>query len=388
MPSPHYDPFSVEAFDNPYPLYRALRDTAPAYHNVERGFWAVSRYDDVVAVSRDWATYTVTQGVDIDNYGDVLGGGFFLAKDPPDHDKLRTVVKSAFGPRSIRELMEPEVRRHLEAVVTPFIRTGSADLAADICWKLPTLVMSSLLGFPVEDCDRLTALGLALALRDVGTPQPPPAANDAGMQLMTYFQDEIAKRRAQPRSDLLSTIANASIDGVPIGDSAEGMALLVFVGGFENVGCMLTNSLYMLATHPEQRDLLARHPDAIPRAIEEVLRFESPQQNFKRTTTREVELHGARIPAGQAVILLYGSANRDERRFERADEFDLQLERPRHLSFGEGVHFCLGSPLARLQATLLIERLMRETLRFRLLEGAQRLRSHAVRGYVNLPCSA
>lgn len=385
MSSPHYDPFSKATFDDPYPIYKALRDQAPVYHNAERGFWAVSRFEDVAAVSRDWQTFTTRMGVDIDNYGDVLGGGFFLAKDPPDHEKLRNVVRAAFGPRTIRERFESETRREVEALVGALTRRGSGDLAADLCWKLPSLVMSRLLGFPREDSDQLTALGIALASRVVGEPKPPPASDDAGMALMGYFQNEVARRRAQPQDDLLTTIATATIDGAPIGDSAEGMALLLYVGGFENVGCTLTNILYWLERHAEQRDWLAAHPEGIPATIEEALRFDSAQQNFKRTTTRQTEIKGIRIPANQPVLLLYGAANRDERQFERPEVFDIRAPRKRHIAFGEGIHSCLGSPIARLEAQIVLECVLREMPRYRIDTEVERLRSHAVRGFTRLP---
>ena len=140
---------------DPYPTYKRLRDEAPVYHNEQRGFWAVSRYDDVVAVSRDWQRFTTARGVDIDNYGDVLGGGFFLAKDPPEHGQLRDVVKAAFGLRTVRELTEEPIRAVVEQLVSDIAERQSADLAADLAWELPARAMSILLGFPDEDCDRL-----------------------------------------------------------------------------------------------------------------------------------------------------------------------------------------------------------------------------------------
>ncbi len=385
MSSPHYDPFSQAAYDDPYPIYRRLRDEAPVYHNAERDFWAVSRFEDVAAVSRDWQSFTTRMGVDIDNAGDVLGGGFFLARDPPDHEKLRNVVRSAFGPRTIRERFETETRREVEALVGGLTRRGSGDLAVDLCWKLPTLVMSRLLGFPREDCDQLTALGIVFATRVVGQAKPPPASDEAGMALMGYFQNEVARRRAVPQDDLLTAISSAVIDGTPIGDSAEGMALLLHVGGFENVGCTLTNALYWLERHADQRDWLAAHPEGIPAAIEEVLRFDSAQQNFKRTTTREVEFKGVRIPANRPVLLLYGAANRDDRQFDQPDAFDIRAVRKRHIAFGEGIHSCLGSPLARLQAQIVLECVLQQMPGYTIAEDVERLPSHAVRGFTKLP---
>ena len=388
MTSPHYDPFDAAIVADPYATYEELRDAAPVYENRERGFFAVSRFDDVVRVSREWHSFTVRMGVDIDNYGDVLGGGFFLAKDPPMHEKLRNVVRPAFGPRTIRERYEAATQRDVAALLDPIVARGGGDLGKDLCWQLPTLVMSEMLGFPRADCQRLTELGLELASRTIGQPQPPPASEAAGMALMEYFQARIAERRASPRDDLLTTIANAEIDGEAIGDSAEGMALLIFVGGFENVGCSLTNVLALLAQYPEQRRWLGQHHEGIPAAFEEALRFESPQQNFKRTTTRDVEFQGASIPAGRPVLLLYGAANRDPRQFERPGEFDVRASRGRHIAFGEGIHSCLGSPLARLEAKVVLEQVLEKLPGYRLGGTPERLPSHAVRGFLRMPCEA
>ncbi len=246
-----FDPFSPAVHRDPYPTYKRLRDEAPVYHNEERGFWAVSRYDDDVAVSRDWERFTTTRGVDIDNYGDVLGGGFFLAKDPPEHGQLRDVVKAAFGLRTVRELTEAPIRAVVHDLVSNIAELDSADLAADLAWELPARAMSILLGFPEEDCDRLRGLGLQLMARNVGDPAPPAASDQAAIALMEYFIEQVEARRREPRSDLLTQIATATIAGEPIGDSAPGMALLLHVGGFENVGCSISSALYWLACHED-----------------------------------------------------------------------------------------------------------------------------------------
>jgi cytochrome P450 len=273
-----YDPYSPQIHQDPYPVLSRLRAEAPVYHNQERGFWAVSRYEDVAAVSLEWESFTTRFGVDIDNYGDVLGGGFFLAQDPPDHTKLRAVCRTAFGPARLREQTEAAIRSEVQVLVARLARGEAADLAADLAWELPARAMSIFLGFPREDCDRLRQLGIDFLTRNVGDPQPPPASDEAGMALMGYFHDICRQRASQPTGDLLSAISTATIDGQPIGDSAEGLALLLFVGGFENVGCSITNALYWLAKHPDQRSWLAAHPSQIPAAIEEALRFDAPSR--------------------------------------------------------------------------------------------------------------
>lgn len=386
--SVEYDPYSAEAHADPYPIYKSLRDEAPLYHHPVRDFWAVSRYADVAAVSRDWESFTVTRGVDIDNAGDVLGEGFFLAQDPPVHGKMRDLIKQAFGLRSIKELTEDAIRRETDALVKDLASRPSADLAFELAWTLPARAMSILLGYPLEDSNALRDLGMRFMTREAGSAVPPPDSDRAGIALMEYFKDEVGSRVANPRDDLLTTMACARIDGEPIGDAAEGMALLVFVGGFENVACMLTNALYWLARHPDQRGWLADNPEAIPAALDEVLRFDSPQQIFKRTTTRDVELRGQAIPAGQPVLLLYAAANRDERYFENPDSFDVRRKLKRNLAFGDGIHFCLGAALARLEGQIVLETVLREMPDYELSAEPELAASHAVRGFTSLPVAA
>lgn len=383
----HFDPFAPAVHRDPYPAYKRLRDKAPVYHNEERGFWAVSRYDDVVAVSRDWQRFTTTRGVDIDNYGDVLGGGFFLAKDPPEHGQLRDVVKAAFGLRTVRERTEQPMRAVVEQLVTNIAERDSADLAADLAWELPARAMSILLGFPEEDCDRLRALGVQLMARNIGDPAPPAASDEAAMELMGYFIDQVESRQREPGADLLSEIATATVAGEPIGDSAPGMALLLHVGGFENVGCSISNALYWLGRHEDQRAWLAANPAGIPNAVEEILRFDPAQQNFKRTATTDVELHGVEIPSGSPVVMLYGAAARDERHFDHPDAFDIRRTGERHLSFGDGIHHCLGAPLARLELQIVLEAVLRRFPNYELAGEPERVPSHAVRGFLKLPAT-
>lgn len=383
-----YDPYSTQIHRDPYPILSRLRAEAPVYHNPEHGFWAVSRYEDVAAVSLDWENFTTRFGVDIDNYGDVLGGGFFLAQDPPQHTKLRAVCRTAFAPARVREQTEAAIRSQVRALVSRVARGEATDLAVDLAWELPARAMSIFLGFPPGDCDQLRRLGLDFLARNIGDPQPPAASDHAGVALMGYFHDICQQRARQPTDDLLSAISTASIDGQPIGDSAEGMALLLFVGGFENVGCSITNTLYWLAKHPDQRSWLAAKPSQVPAAIEEALRFDAPQQNFKRTTTVDTELRGVQIPAGQPVILLYGAANRDERRWDRPDHFDIQRQPKHHLAFGHGIHHCIGAPLARLQAQIVLEEVLAQIPRYEFTANPTRLPSHAVRGFAELPVMA
>jgi cytochrome P450 len=379
-----FDPFSAAAHADPYPIYRRLRDEWPVYHNPRRGFWAVSRYEDVALVSRDWERFTVQRGVDIDNVGDVLGEGFFLAQDPPVHGKMRGVVKHAFALRTIAEL-EPAIRREVETLVRELAAQDEPDLATGLAWRLPARAMAALLGYPTGDAEHLRELAMRFMTRTLGDPVPPAVSDDAGIALMDYFETQVRACARRPREGLLSTMATASIDGEPIGDAAVGMALLIFVGGFENVACAITNALYWLERHPDQRARLAADPSGIDAAGEEVLRYDGPQQNFKRTATRDVTMHGVTIPAGAPVFLLYGSANRDERHFPDPDRFDVTRTGQRHLSFGDGIHHCLGAPMARLESRIVLETVLRDIPDYELAGEPRRVPNHAVRGFLTLP---
>lgn len=380
-----YSPFSPEVQADPYPLYRLLRDHAPLYRNAELGFWAVSRYEDVVSVSRDWETYSSASGVDIDDTGGEFGDGNFLEEDPPLHDALRAVVRTEFIPKNLRAAMESFVRQEVERIVADLRTRAAVDFARELAWELPVVVVSRLMGFPAEDRDRLRQWEETFALRVPTLDRLPPFALRAGDALRSYFAGLIEERRAEPRDDLLTSIACAELDGEPIGDLALGMVFILFVAAIETTASLITQSLRLLAEYPEQREWLARNIDAVPQAVEEVVRFEAPVQNTKRTTTRATELLGEPLAEGATVLLLTGSANRDERRFPDPDLFDITREPKRNLAFGEGIHHCIGAPLARLEGQVVLETILAEMPRYRLVGAPARLPNNIVRGYVSLP---
>jgi cytochrome P450 len=382
-----YNPFSPEIQANPYPVYRHLRDNAPLYQHPGLGFWAVSRYDDVVAVSRDWRTFSSAFGVDIDNTGGEFGHGNFLEEDPPLHDLLRAVVRTEFIPKNLRAAMEPFVREQVEALIADLKTRPAVDFARELAWELPIIVVSRLLGLPEEDRDRLRQWEETFALRIPTLDRLPPFALRAGAALRSYFDCLLAERRAAPRDDLLTMIANADLDGQPIGRRSLGMVFILFVAAIETTASLVTQSLRLLAAHPDQREWLADHLEVVPQAVEEVLRYEAPVQNIKRTTLSDTEFLGQPIEQGSTVLLLTGSANRDERRFTDPDAFDISREPKRHLAFGEGIHHCIGAPLARLEGQLVIETILAEMPEYRLVGIPTRLPNNIVRGYLSMPAS-
>ena len=380
-----YSPFSPEVQADPYPVYRRLRDQAPVYRSAEHGFWALSRYEDVVAVSRDWKTFSSSLGVDIDDTGGEFGHGNFLEEDPPLHDVLRAVVRSDFIPKDLRPAFEPFVRQEVEQIVADLKTRPAVDFARELAWELPVRVVSRLMGFPDQDRDRLRQLEETFALRIPTLDRVPPFASRAGAALRSYFAAAIEERRAQPAEDLVTKIATAKLDGAPIGDAALGMVFILFVAAIETTASLITQSLRLLAEHPDQREWLAGNIAAAPQAIEEVLRFEAPVQNIKRTVLSDAELVGEALPEGSTVLLLTGSANRDERRFSDPDLFDITREPKRHLAFGEGIHHCIGAPLARLEGQVVLETVLAEMPEYRLVGTPTRLPNNIVRGYLSMP---
>jgi len=382
-----YSPFSPEVHADPYPIYRRLRQDAPLYRNEQLGFWAVSRYDDVVAVLRDWKTFSSAGGVDIDNTGSEFGSGNFLEEDPPLHDLLRAVVRTEFVPKNLRAAMEPFVRAEVEAIVTDLKRRPAVDFARELAWELPIRVVSELMGFPREDRERLRRWEESFALRIPTLECLPPFATSAGESLRAYFADLVEQRTEHPRDDLLTKIVSAELDGAPIGRRAHGMIFILFVAAIETTASLVTQSLRLLAIHPEQRAWLRDNPGAIPQAVEEVLRYEAPVQNTKRTVLRDTELLGERLPEGTTLLVLTGSANRDELRFDEPDAFDVRREPKRHMAFGEGIHHCIGAPLARLEGEIVIETVLAELPDYALVGEPIRLPNHIVRGYLSLPAT-
>ena len=359
-----YDPFSPVFQADPFPVYRWMRDEAPVFYSEKWNWWALSRFEDVRAAALDPATYLSFEGIDIDDTAkDQNPPGFLPNVDNPRHDQIRAVVQPPLLPGRVNERADV-VRGTVRRLIDAWRHRGSVDLAQELAWPLPNEVFFDLLGLPESGPDRARLERWVHELKDrkPDDARLTPLAKAATAGIQSYFVDLLNERRRKPRPDLVTHLVNAEIDGVPfadehIHDASEimGLMLVLFLGGVESTAGLVGTLFKLLAENPEQREILRANPELIPDAVEEAIRIATPLQLVGRTTSREVTLHGVTIPAGGRVVLVYGAANRDERRFADPDRFDVTRGKQRHLGFGEGMHGCIGAPLARLEAKIALE---------------------------------
>jgi cytochrome P450 len=378
-----FDPFSAQIPDDPYPMFRELRDHAPVYRNDERDFWALSRYDDVQRASRDWQAFTNADGVEQDRWGKLLRVSSFIGEDPPRHDQLRLILRKHFVPKQM-QLLEAEVERITVALLRDAIEDRHADLAADFAWPLAVSVVCELLGLPGADRSQMQQWLDQMLWRNPGDTEVPAVAIDTASTVREYFASVVVSRRSPvDGEDVLSTMICAENAGDLSRDELLDMCGLLFVAATDTVASVVSSAVILLGTHPDQRAALCADRDLLAAAIEEVVRYEAPVQFLARKTTCPFTLHGVVIDADQWVLLLHAAANRDERRFERADSFDIHRKPLRHLGFGDGIHFCLGAPLARLQARAALRLILNEIPEYEVRTVA-RYPSYNARGVSNL----
>jgi cytochrome P450 len=357
-----YDPSRADFQERLYAIYRTLRDERPVHREPGTREWLLSRHEDVRAAACDHASFS-SEGTDISR--GLLP--MIQALDPPRHDALRARALRAFTASRVA-LLEPEIRRIARELLDGFADTGRGDLVADFARQLPSRVIGALIGIPPERREAF------LAWSDELVEASPASALDERFRnpatsIYREFTKLLAERRAARRDDLLSALLDAEIDGQGLSEEELlGFCFVLVVAGNDTTSNLIANGAALLAEHPDQRALLARELARIPAAIEEMLRFESPAQALPRILRREVVLHGVAIPEGAQVRLLWGSANRDERTFPDPDRFDTTRDARGHLAFGQGIHFCLGAHLARLEARVAFEELLARIPDYRLAE--------------------
>jgi cytochrome P450 len=380
-----FNPYDYEFHDDPFPVYRALRDEAPCYHNKELGFWALSRCDDVVSALHDPDTFCSRYGITLEE-GNPLP--MLLTTDPPEHTRLRRLVSRAFTPRRVADL-EPSIRALSVGYLDSLADRDEIDLIADYAALLPMDVISKMLGVPDGDQHQLREWSDALLHREEGVPDVTPAGIAAATHLYKYFSAFVADRRAHPGADdFTAALIAAEPDGEALSDQqVVGFCFLLIIAGNETTTKLLGNCLLALQRFPSERSKVAADFGRIPDAVEEILRYEGSTQLMARTATCSVEVHGEKIDEGARVLLLLGSANRDERVWDHADVYDIDRTGPvHHVGFGHGIHVCLGAALARLEMRVSMEELLGRAPGYEIDEsGLERVHSGNVRGYSRMP---
>ncbi len=389
------NPFSYEFHEDPYPTYRWLRDHAPLYRNDALGFWALSRYRDVLAASLAWESYSSAEGTTLERIDPRLFEvrPMIIFLDPPRHDRLRKLVSRAFTPRRVTEL-EPFIRATVTRLLDAVAREGGGDFVQGVSLPLPMEVIFTLLGVPEADRRKMRHWMDVSLERDHGTPTIPQRAIVAMVEMMEYWVEYVDALRKAPKDDLMGALIHAEVEdegGSPTrltDGEIIGFLNLLGAAGNETVTKLLANACVLFARHRDEYAKILASPAVIPDAVEEVLRYTSPSQYQGRVTTRDVEWYGETIPTGARVLLLTAAANRDEREFPDPDRFDVGRRPEQHLALGHGVHFCLGASLARLESRVALEEFSRRFPRYEVDEGrCVRVHMSNVHGYEHVPFS-
>jgi cytochrome P450 len=387
----YWDPYDPALRVDPYPVWRRLRDEAPLYRNEQLDFWVLSRFVDVEAAHRDHQTYSSAYGTTLEIMTpEPMNGGMIISNDPPRHTLLRSLVSRAFTTRRVAAL-EGFIRAFCVERLDEQLDVASFDYVQDFGALLPPAVISHLLGIPDGDREHLRHTVDGIFHIEPGVGMINETSISSGRAVRSYLAEQLADRRAHPREDMLTALAEAEIDA-PDGarqlttDEAVDFGMILFVAGTETVARLIGWAGSVLDEHPDQRAELAADHSLIPNSIEELLRYEPPSPVNTRRTTRDVTLHGETMPAGSNVVLLGGSAVRDERQYPEPDRFDIHRKVDLHLAFGYGIHFCLGAALARMEGRIAVEETLRRFPAWSIdRQRAVPLYTSTVRGYQNLP---
>ncbi|HEV3266352.1 MAG TPA: cytochrome P450 [Acidimicrobiales bacterium] len=370
---------------DPFPAYAWMREHAPAYFDESGGVWGISRYADIKEISKDPDTFSNAGGIRPDS--DALP--MMIDTDAPEHVRRRRLVSEGFTPGRIRE-SEPGIRAVCDEIIDQVCETGSADFVRDIAAPLPMVVIGDMLGVAPEDRDDLLRWSDDM-LKALGSPDPGlmEVAATAAIEYAGYLTAVTEQRRKDGRSDdLIGTLVHAEIDGDRLDDqSLIYESLLILIGGDETTRHVITGGMYELLRHPDQLEALRADRSLMTTAVEEMLRWVTPIKNMARTLTRDVELHGETLRQGQKLLLLYPSANRDERVFDDPDTFDITRSPNDHVAFGFGAHFCLGNRLARMEMRIMFDRLLDRLPDLALVDDAEPPMREAnfVSGYETMP---
>lgn len=399
-----FDPFASDVLRDPYPHYERLRDEAPVHYVDDLELWMVTRYDDVAHVLHHPAIFSSAEGM-----GQMMSGGVgrnrvnpqemfqmdlsamrvLIATDPPDHTRLRRLLSRAFTPRALADL-EPHLRDICESLVDDLVAAigdGRGDLIEQVAFPFPVIVIAELLGIPPEQRDDFKRWSDALVGGLSGSWNPAEAQQNL-LEMFVYLADVVERRRVEPSDDLISRLVTANDPDDPDALTAPEItlfAILLLVAGNETTTNLIGNAMAAFHAHPDEAVRLADEPDLLPAAIEEVLRWDAPIQGLFRATTEPTTIGGVDLPAGATVLASFASANRDPRHFSDAERFDISRRPGDHLAFGHGIHYCLGASLARMEARILGETLLRRELSLRPAGAPTRVDSIILRGLDTYP---
>jgi cytochrome P450 len=386
----YYDPYDVEIDADPYPVFRRLREEAPLYYNEAHDFYALSRFDDVEAGLRDHEAYISGRGaiLELIRTDIELPSGVIIFEDPPIHSIHRRLLSRVFTPRRMNAI-EPQVRAFCARSLDPLVGSGGFDFVADLGAQMPMRVIGMLLGIPEEDQEAIRDEA------DAGLRTRPGEAMEFSQEEFATgaaFEEYIDWRADHPSDDLMTDLLNAEFeDETGTTRKLTREEVLTYIAVIAGAGNETTTRLIgwtgkVLADHPDQRRQLVEDRSLIPNAVEELLRYESPAPHLARYVARDVEHHGRTVPEGSAMLFLAGSANRDDRRFEDGDTFDIHREIKQHLTFGYGIHYCLGAALARLEGRVALDEVLNRFPEWEVDRGNARMApTSTVRGWDAMP---
>lgn len=387
----YYDPYNVDLNTSPYDMYRRLREEAPLYYNSEYDFYALSRFEDVDSAAVDIETFSSARGDVLETVKANIDipPGFIIFEDPPIHDVHRKLLARMFTPRKISAL-EPKIREFCARCLDPLVGTGRFDFVADLGARMPMQVIGMLLGMPEDDQEAVRKRWDDNLRTEAGRPMDvAPEGIDAG----ELFAGYIDWRAENPSDDIISELSRVEFEDETgttrrlTREELRAYASLVVGAGNETTNRLIGWMGKVLAEHPDQRRQLAEDKSLIPGAIDELVRYEPSGPNMARYVTRDVEYYGQTVPAGSVMLLMLAAANRDHRQFPPdGDVFDIHRQSPQHLGFGRGVHYCLGSALARLEGRIALEEILKRFPEWEVdLTKARLTSSSAVRGWESMP---
>ena len=385
----YWDPYDAELRVDPYPIFRRLRNEAPLYYNPKHDFYALSRFEDIERALVDHETYSNARGtvIELVQSNVPLSAGSLAFEDPPVQTRRRQLLSRVFTPRRMNAL-EPQARRFCRRSLDRLAGAERFDFVTDVAADFPLTMIGTMLGIPERDFAALGDRADSRVLTEAGQKMEYADDHFSG----SFFADYVDWRARHPSDDLMTELLEAEYeDETGKTRRLTRQEVLTFTSVLATAGAETTVRLIgwagsVLAEHPEQRRELAQNPGRIPSAIEELLRYEPPAHGIARYVARDVELHGRIVPAGSAIAFLVGSANRDERAHPDPDRFDIHREARQHLTFGLGIHYCLGAALARLETRVMLEEVLARFPEWEVDRGGARLASSSsVRGWETLP---